>query len=53
VIGSAWEDPEVLARITDLYRRETAGSMVGHPVRLPDGSTYEIDWGDDELEGAA
>lgn len=53
MIGSAWEDDEVLARISDLYGRETQGSAVGQPITLPDGGVYLIDWGADEMEGAA
>lgn len=52
--GSAWENPAVLDLIEWVWGRGgPSGSMVGGPVRLPDGSVYEIEWDDEGVEGAA
>lgn len=53
MIGSGWDHPDVLDRLA-VYLLGGPANFTGHPIELPDGSTYEIvEWDDDEMEGAA
>lgn len=50
--GTAWDRPEVLALVEYVYGRELAPHS--GPVVTPDGESYVIvEWGDDDVEGAA